>query len=97
MACSVAGWAWVLDDELTTPVAWRVAWALIGLPNPLPEPEWRHLFQAVEVAYGVTELLRGLRLAADQPPLSGGWTPERRAGVCALLDAYERLAKGIAA
>lgn len=86
LACPATAWAWVLDDASPAPPAWRVAWSLVGLPTPLDPSEWPAMLKAARDCYGLAEVRRGLRLAADQPPLSGGWTNERRGRVVALLD-----------
>jgi len=37
-----------------------------------------------------------LRLAADQPPMSGGWDVDRRGQVVGLLERYERASQAAA-
>jgi hypothetical protein len=95
LACARTGWAHLLTES-TAPPAWRLAWCLVGLPEPLPAEQWRDCFAAFEAAHGARELIRGLRLAADQPSL-GGWTADRRGRVVDLLDRYEAAMRQAAA
>ncbi len=95
LACATAGWAHLLTESAAPP-AWRLAWCLVGVPEPLPPDQWRACFLAFEDTHGARELIRGLRLAADQPPISGGWTADRRGMAAGLLERYERASQAAA-
>jgi hypothetical protein len=88
--CLITDWRWILDDELPSPPAWRLAWAIVGIPNPMPGDEYRTAFEAFEVTYGLRELMRRLRMAANQPTMNNGWTAACRGRVVDLLDRYEQ-------
>lgn len=101
MSCPTAPWWAVLDDTRPTPPYWRLAYCLVGLPHPLPAEQWGDLLAAFEAAYGLAELLAGLRAAARQPPLSAGcggpWRQADRDRAAALVAAVERRRKAVAA
>lgn len=82
LATPVTAWAWVLDDDdPIAPAAWRLAYALVGLPHPrgvlpLPYDQWPDLLDAVERTYGREVVVTGLRHAAAILPIGGTypWT-----------------------
>jgi hypothetical protein len=83
IADAARGWRWVLDRRYATP-AWRLAWLLHGMPTPLPGDLYREVLAAFEAAFGVAELIRGLRHAASMPaPHESGVDPERFASLAA--------------
>ncbi len=95
LQCPATSWSWVLDDSLPSPPAWRLAWVLHGLPDPLPRGEYQDCFAAVEAAYGVEVIVAALRHAVSIPPAHGS-------GVCtdqlrSLLASYERYTQAVAA
>lgn len=94
LSCPTASWWHVLDDVRPAPPAQRLAWSLVGLPDPLPADQWPDLLDAFERTYGVEAVVEGLRLAAEQPLMSAGcggpWLAADRARARALLATAER-------
>lgn len=72
LSLPTASWVHLLDDDpaLAAP-AWRLAWVLHGLPDPVPQCEYRDLFAAFEAAHGLLPLVEGLRKAASIPAAHG--------------------------
>jgi hypothetical protein len=86
-------WESLLAPELPSPPAWRLAWALVGLPDPVPVASYRAVLEAFEERFGVAEVVRGLRFAGQQPVMSG-WTPAQQAHVRTLAARYEAVVGG---
>lgn len=94
LAAARNGWEWVLDDELGSPPAWRLAWLLHGMPEPLSSAEYKRVFDAFEARYGVAVLIEALRLAASMPAAHGSGVDV--AEFANLVRLYSRLARGAA-
>lgn len=95
LACPLRSWAHLLDDDpKLAPIRWRLAWALHGLPDPLPRDEWRDAFAAVAEVYGAQAVVDGLREAATIP--TTGRQPFTRGELSVIADAIQRRARGVA-
>lgn len=86
-AVAAGGWAWVAQPGPAGP-AWHVAWALHGLPTPLPIERYPDVLGAIEAHHGTTTVLAGLRRALQIPPAHGSGVDMDR--IAALLRRYER-------
>lgn len=90
LAAAAKGWDWVAADGPAGP-AWHVAWALHGLPAPLPRDRWAEVLGAVEDRHGVDVVIAGLRLAARIPAAHGsGVHPDEFAALARRYDAARR-------
>lgn len=79
--------------------AWRLAWQLVGLPDPLPLDQWRQAIRTVAVTHGAHTAARGLELAAAQPsmqprhpgaPRARWWLDEHRQRAAAIAAELRR-------
>ncbi len=86
-AAAADGWDWVAEDGPAGP-AWHLAFALHGLPDPLPRERYGEVLGAVEARHGIGAVIEGLRLAASMPaPHGSGVDPARFA---TLAKSYDR-------
>ncbi|CAN5860586.1 hypothetical protein BH23ACT8_BH23ACT8_15740 [soil metagenome] len=90
LAAAADGWDWVAEDGPAGP-AWHVAWALVGLPDPLPRERYGEVLGAVEARHGIGAVIAGLRLAASMPaPHGSAVTPARFAALATSFDRRRR-------
>ena len=97
-ACLAASWAHLLDRTADhAPPAWRLAWALHGMPHPMPADERPDALAAFARTFGTATLVKGLRLAATIRPAHGSGVSARELDL--LADRLEKAAagKGVAA
>ncbi len=86
-AAAADGWGWVAEPGPAGP-SWHVAWAVHGMPIPLPRDQYGEVLGAVEARHGIGAVIEGLRLAASMPaPHGSGVDPARFA---TLAKSYDR-------
>jgi hypothetical protein len=96
LAAASGGWDWVSGDGPAGP-SWHVAWALHGLPTPIPTDLWDEVFSAVERRWGVESVIRGFKLASTMPAAHGsGVNPAEFADLARRYEQEVRRTRGAA-
>lgn len=78
MQSTITPWARFLDGSLPQPADWQFAFAIHGLPAPVPQADYAEFFPAFEVVYGIEALISGLRRALTIPPSHGSGVDVRQ-------------------